>query len=281
MSKDEAVQKIISWGKMSKSVEALILNGSLASKTTIDKLSDIDITVFGTDFTFIQKNDEWLLNIGKAWLCIHDQFSFEEYSIPTRLTIFDGGLKIDFSFHPIQLLHALAAKKVLPDAYKNGYKVLLDKQSLSGKLARPDHKAFVLSKPGIIAFQNNENEFWFECYHVAKYLKRGDLWTAKVREQAVKIFLLEMLQWHHIARHGMNFNPKPYGRDMQNWLDPLLWNRLRDCYAGFDKANSWLALSKTISLYREIAKEAAKCFHFDYNKKPDRHLSSFIEQLNR
>lgn len=278
MNKDEALQKVINWGENNNCIKALILTGSLAGKGKVDELSDLDIAVFGTDFTFIQ-NDDWLSHIDNVWVCIHDQFSFEDHIIPTRLTIFNEGLKIDFSFHPVELLGKLAERKDLPESYKNGYKILLDKTGVANKLAQPGYNAYLLLRPDLKSFQNNENEFWFECYHVARYLKRGDLWTAKVRDKDVKKNLLEMLQWHHVARHNNNFNPRPYGREMHNWLEESLWGRLYGCYSGFDKESSRVALNNTISLYREVTKQVAVHFHFEYNEMLDTHLSSFTEHL--
>ncbi len=280
MNEENALQKVITWGKVNDCVDALMVTGSLAGNGKTDVLSDIDIAVFGNDFTFIQ-NDDWLSDIGNTWVCIHDQFYFEEYIIPTRLAIFNNGLKIDFSFHPTGILKDLANRKKLPDAYKNGYRVLLDKTGLTNNLEQPDYKAFFLLKPDMKTFQDNENEFWFECYHVAKYLQRNDLWTAKVRDSDAKKFVLKMLEWHHIARHATDFNPKLYGREMQNWLDRSLWNKLYDCYSGFDKESSWRALNNTIELYRSVAKETAAHFFFEYNDKLDNNMSSFIVKLQQ
>lgn len=278
MHKEDALQKIIAWGKSIECIDALLLTGSLAGNGKTDELSDLDIAVFGNDFIFIE-NDNWLTAIDDTWVCIHDQFVFEDFTIPTRLTIFNEGLKVDFSFHPAELLRRLAAETTLPDAYRNGYKILLDKSGLTENLIIPDFKAYKLSKPTDKAFHNNENEFWFECYHIAKYLKRGDVWTAKVRDKDAKSFLLEMLQWHHLSKIDITFYPKLYGREMQSWLDEMLLNKVYDCFSNLEKANSWAALDNMINLYKKIAKEVAIKFMFTYNEKLDVNMSSFIKKL--
>ncbi|MEO7802004.1 MAG: aminoglycoside 6-adenylyltransferase, partial [Ginsengibacter sp.] len=186
---------------------------------------------------------------------------------------------VDFSFHPAELLYKLAAEATLPDAYKNGYKILLDKTGLAAKFPIPDFSAYQLSAPDKKSFQNNENEFWFECYHIAKYLKRNDLWSAKVRDKDAKAFLLEMLQWHHLNKQHTAFHPKLYGREMQSWLDETLWNMLCNCFSNFDEASSWRALDHMINLYRRIAKEVADTFMFTYDENLDAHMSSFIKTL--
>ncbi len=280
MNKEHAFQKIISWGNSHFNIDVILLTGSLATQNKTDTLSDIDVAVFGTSFNFIN-DDNWLSAIGKTWVCIHDQFYFEGIDIPTRLTIFEDGLKIDFSFHPIELLISLSNNKVLPDTYRNGYKVLLDKTGITDHLHHPDHKAFYIRKPGIEAFEKNQNEFWFECYHVAKYLTRNDLWTAKVRDGDAKALILQMLEWRQGAKHNWILTAKTNGREMQNWLEQPLWNTLFNCYAGFDDESSWKALEETLHYYRLVAKEAASLLEFAYNNTLDNNMSAFISQLQK
>lgn len=179
------LQKIINWANAIESIRAVILSGSLTGKGKQDFLSDYDIAVYGNDFSFIENND-WLNSIQKYWVCIHDQFEFLGYKIPARLTIFDGYFKVDFSFHPMEELQKMIDDKKLPDDYNIGYEVLLDKDHLLKDLPKPTYKGFVLIKPDEKNFNENGKEFWFECYHVAKYLYRNDLWVAKTRDHAAK-----------------------------------------------------------------------------------------------
>ena len=45
--------------------------------------------------------------------------------------------KVDFSFYPITLLHALATIETLPDDYNIGYQILLDKDGILTKMPSP------------------------------------------------------------------------------------------------------------------------------------------------
>jgi len=42
-----------------------------------------------------------MAEIGQAWLCMPDEYSEAGLSIPTRLVIFEGGVKVDFAFYPV------------------------------------------------------------------------------------------------------------------------------------------------------------------------------------
>src|SRR5689334_19099224 len=140
------LDKIIRWGKDSASVRAMILSGSLAGKGSTDELSDYDIAIFGNDFSFIE-TDDWLNNIQDYWVCIHDQFEMLGIEIPTRLTIFNEYFKVDFSFHPMQLLDKMIRSKKIPDDYNIGYKILIDKDSIANKLPQPTFTGFRVNKP--------------------------------------------------------------------------------------------------------------------------------------
>jgi aminoglycoside 6-adenylyltransferase len=274
----QKLEKIINWADSKDTIRVLILSGSLAAKGKKDQLSDYDIAVYGTDFYFID-NDNWLNEIQNYWVCIHAKFRFLDYEIPTRLTIFDSLFKVDFSFHPLALIYKILNSKILPDDYNIGYRVLLDKDGLLNEMPKPSFKGFIVERPNEKTFQENVNEFWFECYHVAKYLYRNDLWTAKLRDWATKELLRQMLEWQEATKHDWNFSPKNCGKEMQSWLNKSASEDLQYCFGKFDKHDDWQALYNTVKLYRKIAIETAHILHYKYNQKLDTHISDFIEEL--
>ena len=272
------LEKIINWANSISNIRVMILSGSLTGKGKQDILSDYDIAVYGSDFNFID-SDDWLNNIQDYWVCIHDQFEFLGYEIPTRLTIFDGYFKVDFSFHPMEELQRMIDDKKIPDDYNIGYEVLLDKDKLLKDLPKPTYRGFVLRKPDEKKFAENIKEFWFECYHVAKHSYRNDLWVAKTRDHATKKFLLQMLEWNEACKRNWNFSPKDHGKQISDWLDKKYWNELHNCFGRFDKEESWNALINTIQLYQAVAKETAKFLKYEYDEKLDGRMSQFIKDL--
>jgi len=272
------LKKIINWANSTDQIRALILSGSLAGKGKMDKLSDYDIALYGTDFHFIQ-DDNWINEIQNYWVCIHDKFRFLNQDIPSRLTIFDAYFKVDFSFYPMKLLHEIAAIKTLPDDYNIGYQILLDKDEILTKMPPPSFEGFVIKKPGEKSFEENVNEFWFECYHVAKYLYRNELWTAKLRDMATKELLRQMLEWQEADKREWKFSAKNSGKEMQSWLSENSWQALHHCFGNFDKQDSWRALNNTIQLFRKAATETAHLLRYEYNKELDNYISGFINEL--
>ncbi|HEY6976127.1 MAG TPA: aminoglycoside 6-adenylyltransferase [Chitinophagaceae bacterium] len=273
----QKLEKMVGWANSKDEIRALILSGSLAGKGKTDKLSDYDIALYGTDFRFIE-DDSWLNEIQNYWVCIHDQFQFLNHDIPTRLTIFDAYFKVDFSFFPITLLHEIGMK-TLPDDYNIGYQILLDKDEVLIKMQHPSFEGFVINKPGEKSFRKNVNEFWFECYHVAKYLYRNELWTAKLRDMATKELLRQMLEWQEAGKRKWKLSAKNYGKEMQSWVNKNSWQALHYCFGKFDTQESWDALKNTIQLFRKAAIETARLLEYEYNEELDSHISQFIRDL--
>ena len=60
-------------------------------------------------------------------------------------------------------------------------------------------------------------EFWFEAWHIPKYLKRNDLWVVKFRDWTMKQLLLRMLEWHAIATNGPALDISHIGVHMKDW----------------------------------------------------------------
>lgn len=273
----EKIKPVIEWGCDTENVRAMILTGSLASKNKKDTLSDYDIAVFGYDFDFI-KRDDWIKSFSDYWVCVRDSFDFLKHEIPTRLVIFDEALKIDFSFHPVKLLKKLSEE--LSDEYNIGYKILLDKDNITKNFPKASCTGFILEKPTPEEFKNNIEEFWFEVYHVEKYLIRKDLWTAKLRDLAVKEKLRQMLEWNHGAQQSWTFSPGSLGKEMNTWLDKNLRDELHNCWGSFDKADSARALENTIKLYRKVCNETAAALNYNYNYELDKNISTLIKKLN-
>lgn len=189
-SSRELLQRISAWSEAQPNIRVLILTGSYAQDQA-DDLSDLDIEIFVRDPETYAQSDSWMSEIGPVWvyLPLHDHAGY-----PTRLVIFEGGLKVDFSIFPVSVLvNRLAAQRLSP-LYDRGYRVLVDKDELAGRLPAPSRKAPMARVPTEEELVGLVREFWFEAYHVAKYLKRGDLWAGKYRDWGLKGLLLRMIE---------------------------------------------------------------------------------------
>lgn len=273
------MEKLIAWGKRNTEIRSLVLTGSRAIEGKSDDLSDYDVAVFLNDNTPFTSNDAWLLEIGQPWVCVHERISWKEGNIPTRLVIFEPGVKIDFAFYPIKVLNILACNP-LPDEFAAGYQVLVDKDAMASTMDPPSDNCYQQDPPSEKEFRRVIEEFWFEVYHVAKYLARGDLWSVKFRDHGIKQeFLLQMIRWHEQAKHQWNFSTHSQGKRMQDWVTEETWGQLHECFAHFEPADCWYALNQTIKLFRNLSMQTAALLKFSYPQDLDDSISSFARSI--
>ncbi len=276
------IKKVLDWAKKEKNVQALILTGSRAEKRKIDELSDYDIAVICKDYTPYTKNNDWILELKKFCICIPEKLSFFDKYYPTRLIIFEDGSKIDFSFFDTKFLENLLSQKTLPDEYNRGYKILLDKDELTKNLPEPTFEGFKIKKPTTQEFYKNIDDFWFEVYHVAKYLARGDLWHAKWRDSDIKKrFLLKMIEWNEGSKNNWNHETNSIGKRMESWVNKNTWKSCFEIFSHFDAQDSWKALFKMMELYRKVAKETSQNLDFEYPEKKDQTITKLILDLKK
>jgi aminoglycoside 6-adenylyltransferase len=272
------LDQILRWAEKKQSVRTLILVGSRANPAKQDERSDYDISIFGEDFDFIEK-DEWLTDIFPPLLCIHEKFFWGDTCIPTRLTIFENLIKVDFAFHASALLEEMVKHQHLTATYDAGYQVLLDKDGLANGLPGPTFRAYTKEKPNRYDFDNAVREFWFEAYHVGKYIARKDLWVAQVRMQDMRKWLLAIFEWNVAAKADFLLRMNTDGKAMNDWIPPAFKKEIKKCFAGLDLAAQRLALHETIGLFGVVARETARMLQYDYPEKVDHEITAFISQL--
>lgn len=272
------LEQIVEWGKKEKAIKALILLGSRAARNPVDSYSDYDIAVFCDGNESYIESEKWLSQFGQVLVCVKEKVINKGQTFPTRLVIYEGGIKVDFSFFPIQILNEIASSNPLPDQYNLGYQVLLDKENRTTKMLSPQFKLKPV-KPTEKEFCRIIEEFWFEIYHVAIYLKRGDLWSVKFRFWSASSFLLQMIEWHIQAKQHWQFIPPPNGKRMLLWIDKDVWQDLHGVFAHFDATDSGKALSKMVELFRRLTAETAEDLAFDCKEELSKKMIHFITSL--
>jgi len=277
MIMEKICSKAIEWFKNDETVRAVILVGSHAENRPTDEWSDYDLSVFCTSDTAYIDNHDWLASMGKVWVCLPESLSFDHQTFPTRLVIFEGGFKIDFAFYPIDTLKQLVKTDPLPDYYNMGYRVLLDKDKLAKNLPKPAYEGFKEVKPTEQEFISLIEEFWFEAYHVAKYLKRGDLWSVKFRSGYIQDhLLLKMIVWNEAAKHNWNYTTHPIGKRLQEWVSKSTWEVLFDVFAHFDQEDSWEKFLNMVDLFRKLSSDTAELLNYTYPKILEQNMMGFI-----
>lgn len=267
--------KIINWARGEAPIRALMLIGSRARPTPTDDLADIDVCVFATSCTAYLSNDAWLRSFGDLWIAISEQYTRADIIVPTRLAIFSNGIKVDVSFLDVSVLIEMARDDELND----GYVVLLDKDGVAEGLLPPTFHTSRRRPPTQEQFLALVDEFWFEAYHVAKYLWRGELWLVKSRDWSTKELLCTLIEWHAQSQHNWEYDTAFQGKHLHIWAEPAIVQTLHQTFAHFDIEDSWAALLATVALFRRLAVETAEVLGYPYPTQLDQDMDAFVAGL--
>ena len=282
-SQEETIKHFVEWATQQDSVRAMLMTSTRAIPNgVIDILSDYDLILVATDiYTFFNSRD-WLAAFGRVLALYRDPIvrdgDFEKVGYVVQ---FEDGLKIDFLIWPIGLLHRIADEPQLPQELDAGYRVLLDKDTLTGDLKSPSHRGYIPAPPTETRYHEVIEVFFLDTFYVAKYLWRGDIIAAKHILDAMlkQEELLPMLEWHAEIDHHWSVSPGPYGRRLQQWLRPDLYAELESTYTGASVEANWDALFRTISLMHRTAIEVGEHLGYSYPYDLDQRAMAYVHKI--
>ncbi len=275
---DDLLQTLVAWGQGQEAVRAMLLTGSRgAVNGDADGLSDLDIAMFVADSALYTDSDAWIHQIAGVWVYL--ALANEPDGPPTRLVVFEGGLKVDFSITPASWFERDLCGPVIEDLYNRGYRILLDKDGRAASATPFTGRPAPQAAPSERAFLAVVNEFWFEAYHIPKYLRRGELWLVKQREWSTRELLRQVIEWHARAKHGSDYDTYYLGKHMREWVDPAIWHALGSCFSRFDRADGWRAFFATIVLFERLAEETAGMLGYMYPRETGARIAAFAREL--
>ncbi len=144
---DTLIDKITALAQADPDIRAIILEGSLAVNAQVDALSDYDINIFAINYDKYLADDAWMNQFGPVLVYQKEQFQFYDAVIPTRLVVYQDRPRIDFSFwHPGLLTEIVQGVKEYT-SYRNGYRILVDKDHIAEQLPQPAGNGFPIARP--------------------------------------------------------------------------------------------------------------------------------------
>ena len=273
------LDKVVAWAHADEDIRAVILEGSFASCSQVDELSDYDINIYTHTAEKYLSDDQWLNQIGEVLLYQKEQFRFYRDVIPTRLVLFRDRERIDFSFWRPEILAEIVRGEKTYAIYRNGYQVLLDKDHIAAQLPPPDSTGFVISPPSRERFLQTLSDFWFETYCVARYLSRKNLWYAKLIENRyLKDFFYQMALWDHQSAHAWVPDPRLHsgGKHFEQWASPELIEAVSRCFSPYDVDKTWESLFTMVETFNRLARQTSLRLQIEY---PDRVEADILEYL--
>lgn len=270
------LNRIIDWAKQNDNIYSVIITGSHSRQDKkVDQFSDYDIELIAKNPRILISNNDWFYKFGKV--LIFEAFD-EGQEYPTRLVVYERGLKVDFTLADEKRLLNMKSKG-LDDLYTRGYKVLIDKKGLTSDLPKPSGSP-IKNPPREKEYLRVVNEFWFEASHIPKYLERGDLWVVKFRDWTMKEMTLKMLEWYAISN-----DPKKdtwhIGAHINEWLEKETLDEVGQIFSSFELRDSWRSLIANIKLFRRISKKVAQSFNYSYPEEIDKNITEYIQNYNR
>lgn len=252
----QALLSIRRWAEEEANVRALVQTGSLARDDCLaDAFSDLDIELIAADPAALAADDAWIGAIGAPITVL--RLDEDDQDWPTRLVIYDGGVKVDFTLAGRARIDDMVEAGALDPLYARGHLVLLDKDGLAAGLPASSGRTPAADLPAEARFRARVEEFWFEAFHVPRYLARGELFLAKQRDWTMKQLLLEMIEWHALATAPEPVDVWHLGARLRHWAGPRVWDEMHGAFGGFDAQGARRGFDVTTTLYARLARETA------------------------
>jgi aminoglycoside 6-adenylyltransferase len=278
---EQLIDRFVAWAQTQPDIRAAVVLGSRARRDRpADEWSDLDLLVITTDPGRLLSQTDWLEQLGTPWLTFLEQTAVGGGN--ERRVLFEGGLDVDFAPAPVELARQFATDgwpAEIAAVIRRGMRFVLDKDGLAASLALPPDEQPAPQPPTRERFLNLVNDFWYHAVWVAKKLRRGELWTARLScDSYMKRLLLTMIEWHAGAASGWGADTWHNGRFLEQWADPRAVDGLRQAFAHYDAADVWRALLATMDLFRWLATEAAARLGYPYPTSADEHVTALVQK---
>jgi aminoglycoside 6-adenylyltransferase len=276
-TESEILELIINIAQSDDRIRAVLLNGSRANPNTPrDLFQDFDIVYLVTEAASFHHDFNWIKRFGEIMILQLPDDMQDPPRSPNEgfayLMQFMDGNRIDLSIWP---------KDKLNDRIKDSLSlVLLDKDHLIPPLALPNERDYLPSPPTAKQFADCCNEFWWMCSYVAKGLWRGQVTYAKYMvDPVLRGELMKMLCWYVGSYTQFAKNLGGFGKYLQQYLEPELWDMLMKTYADASVENTWDALDMMCGLFKKIALHVAEYFNFEYPEGDDKRVSAHLKHV--
>ncbi|MBN1656853.1 MAG: aminoglycoside 6-adenylyltransferase [Anaerolineae bacterium] len=280
-TEQEMLDLILGTAREDERIRAVILNGSRANPNAPrDPFQDFDIVYVVTDVEPFWHNLMWIERFGELMIL---QLPDEMHDPPPApgeddtfcyLMQFVDGNRIDLGIWP-----AARAGEIKRDSLSV---LLLDKDGIVEPFDPPSERDYLPRPPTAKAFADCCNEFWWVSPYVAKGLWRQEIIYARhVLDHFVRDQLMKMVNWYVGVETNFACNPGKFGKHLECYLGPELWQMLQDTYADAGYEHTWGALFAMCHLFRRLALHVAGHFGFEYPHDDDARVSAHLRHVKR
>lgn len=283
----DAIPRLVDWADSLDAVRAALLTSTRAIPgVTVDLLSDYDVILVLKDIHPYVADHAWLDEFGEVLVAYWDPVHPDPLygvDICSNVIQYRQGLKIDFTLWPVKLLQCISAAPSLPAELDAGYLVLLDKDHLTHGMQAPTRKAYVPIPPTAETFHLLINDFLSDAPYVAKCLWRNELLPAKwcLDFDMKHIYLRQMLEWRLELDHDWSLPVGFLGKGLKKGLPPEIWAGLEQTYTGAKIEDNWIALERTMDLFRHVSLQVGEALGFEYLTELHNRVSEYVRHIHR
>jgi len=274
-TEDEVLMQLQTWAQGNALIRAAVLTSSRVKPGGVtDFLSDYDVELYVADLASFRKDDAWLNVFGPIMVrWPHKPRSMPGQTAITRLVLFKDGVRMDFRITD--------QTEIAPDAYDDGYRVLLDKDSLTAGLHAPTFSTHLVRKPSPQQYETLVHEFWWNATYVPKYLWRDELpFAASMLGQAVRDeYLGTIVEWFVGLQHEWSVNTGVRGKRFKHYLDAETWRQYTSTFAGADIEDNWRAFLNAVTLFRGLARIVGERLGYEYPEQLDAEMAEYYGHI--
>lgn len=261
---EELLAAVVAWARQDERITALVQTGSHGRGDRIDRYSDLDLEIITPRWRELFADQSWLDRFGAVLLNVSFEDEDEDRPWPAPLlVVFTGGRKIDVTIAGEERLTDML-EHGLDELYQRGFRVHWDRTGLAAKLPAPTGETPKPTVPDLDEFTTVTEEFFFEATQVPIYLNRGELWVAKFRDNTMKEYLLQMLEWYGATDPERPRYTWYIGHHMDEWLPAEHWRRVHETFGRFDADDARRALDATVDLFADVGAEVAARLGFPW-----------------
>ncbi|MDQ1095019.1 MULTISPECIES: AadS family aminoglycoside 6-adenylyltransferase [Chryseobacterium] len=267
-AREEKLNEIIRWAETNPDIRAVLLTSSLVNPyAPVDDLSDLDIELVLLDRNRYETNNDWINIFGDPVCIIEEKDDVFDSVHAMKMVLYSDHVKIDFKLYGIQEFNKEVQSEALPDDWDVGYKVLIDKDGMTGSMKAPAYQSVMITKPDMQEFHRLITDFWWDTSYVAKCLKRGDIFYAKyMSENIIRTeYLVPLIEWYIASEHHWeNITTNKHGRLFRKYLSNDLWQKVESTFSGHDTEENWKALWAMIDLVHILGTRLSECLGYTY-----------------
>jgi aminoglycoside 6-adenylyltransferase len=277
-SESEMMELILRVAAKDTKILGVLQDGSRSNpNVSKDIFQDYDITYVVESLEPRYLNADWLEVFGELMIMqIPEDMELypptpEMAGAFSYLLQFKDGNRIDLTIVPLERLHHFTNDSLC--------KVIWDKNGLFKERPLPpaSDASYIVKKPSARSFEDCCNEFWYTTAGLAKGLWRGELVLVKeLFSQVIHAALMQMMDWYIGCRHDFTVNPGKFGKFYERYLEGEVYKKFLATYSDAHLDNTWIALYKTIELFREVATYVAQQLGYNYRRDWDQNVTKYL-----